>query len=110
VIVLLAHNNQKYLFFCYLRANQIDENHQTDDLPEAAGGLGKGEELNYDIIPKNASNKRNNYKCDYIRHKNCYRIRVYFTLDGGVGIGETLNGGTGRGEQARHLSITGCLN
>lgn len=101
--------NQKLLIF-QLRANQIDENHQTDDLPKAAGGLGEGEEFNDHPIPEKASNKRNNYKCYYIRHKNCHRICVYFTLDGGIGIGKTFNGGTGRREQAGHLSTTVCLN
>ena len=93
---------------CYLRANQIDENHQTDDLPKAAGGLGEVEELNNYTVPQQFAHKGNNHKRHKERNQGSDSVSLHFALDGGIRISKGLNGGAGRGSQARHLS-TGCF-
>jgi hypothetical protein len=43
--------------------NKSQEKHETNDLPETLGGLGKRKELYNNIIPEHLSNKGKNEEC-----------------------------------------------
>ena len=72
--------------------NKRYKNHETNDLPKALGGLGKGKEFHNNIVPEHLSNKGKEKECKEERKKCRNTIGIDFTLHVWGGIGESFNG------------------
>jgi hypothetical protein len=95
--------------FCYensLRTNQVDEDHQTDDLPERPGGLGETEEVNDDIVPEEFADERNNHKGHDESQENSNRVGIHLTLHVRGGISKTFDGCAASRFNSRHSTVS----
>ena len=88
-----------------LRTNQIDEYHQSNNLPETRGGLGKRKQLCHHTIPQQLANKGKKNGCNHKRKKNCDSVSIHFTFHIGGRIGESFDcSAASRKEGSRHVS------
>jgi hypothetical protein len=90
----------------HLGANKGNEEHETDNLHEALGGLGETEEFDNNAIPEELTDKGKDHKGKDEGKNHGQAVGVDFLLLGGGSIGETFNGHTGGGgNRGAHFSI-----
>ncbi len=80
-----------------LRADEGNEEHKSDNLHEALGGLGEAEEFHDNGVPEELTDKGKNDETNDERKNYGETICVYFLLLSGGRIGETFYGHTGGG-------------
>ncbi len=75
-----------------LRADEGNEEHESDNLHEALGGLREAEEFDDDGVPEELADEGEDNEGDDEGENNGEAIGVDFLLLGGSGIRETFNG------------------
>jgi hypothetical protein len=99
------------IFVWRLRADEGNEEHESDNLHEALGGLGEAEEFHDDGVPEELADEGEDNEGDDEGQDDGEAIGVDFLLLGGGGICETFHGHAGNGSnRGVHFSIMSWEN